>query len=84
MQKQIDITQCILETGGSRASGRHIRRGAEIRLDPMKTAWFAILGFYVQRYASANRSVSFGFVKTSVKIAALISGLDAVPSISPL
>jgi hypothetical protein len=46
----------------------------------MKTAWFAIFGFYVQRYVSANRSVSFGFVKTG-KIAVLnvlnISGLDA-------
>jgi hypothetical protein len=54
----------------------------------MKTAWFAIFGFYMQRYGSANRRTSFGFVKTSAKIAVLnapnISGLDAVPSVSSL
>ena len=53
----------------------------ESAFGPAKKAWFAIFGFYVQRYGSANRRMRFGFVKTSVKIAVLnalnISSLGA-------
>jgi hypothetical protein len=69
------------KTGSSRAPGRHIRTWTRVRLGPSEDDLVRDLRFYLQRYSFANRRMSFGFVKISVKIALLnapnISGLDA-------
>jgi hypothetical protein len=55
--------------------------GRESALGPSEDDLVRDLRFYLQRYSFANRRMSFGFVKISVKIALLnapnISGLDA-------
>ena len=81
--KQIDIAVHPRKRATRELLVGRIRTWTRIRLDPAKTAWFAIFGFCVQRYGSANHRMCFGFVKTSVKIAVLnalnISSLGAGP-----